>query len=200
YATNILESAQAFTRLVDDILDLATIEAGYMELDTSAVDIHTMLQSVLTLQQAQARNLGLRLEFDCPATIGTVPGDERRLKQVMFSLVSNALKFTPAGGSVTVAARREGERVALVVSDTGIGVAPEDQARIFETFERGGARQSGAGLGLALVKSFIELHGGTVELHSTPGEGTTVTCWLNAELPAREEGSPRGTARLRAVG
>ncbi len=194
YASNILESAQAFTRLVDDILDLATIEAGFMELDTNPVDIHAMLQSVLNLQQAQARNLGLRLEFACPATIGTVPGDERRLKQVMFSLVSNALKFTPAGGSVTVAARREAERVALVVSDTGIGVAAEDQARIFDKFERGNARQSGAGLGLALVKSFIELHGGTVELHSSPAAGTTVTCWLNATLPVR------GETRLRAVG
>ncbi|HWE73178.1 MAG TPA: ATP-binding protein [Stellaceae bacterium] len=199
YAANILESAQAFTRLVDDILDLATIEAGYMELDTSDVDIYAMLQSVLTLQQAQARSLGLRLEFDCPATIGTVPGDERRLKQVVFSLVSNALKFTPAGGSVTVAARREGERVALVVSDTGIGVAEEDQARVFETFERGHGRQSGAGLGLSLVKSFIELHGGTVELRSSPGEGTTVTCWLHAELPMQKEGV-RSTPYLRAVG
>ena len=199
YASNILESAQAFTRLVDDILDLATIEAGYMELDTSPVDIHAMLQSVLNLQQAQARNLGLRLEFDCPTTIGTVPGDERRLKQVMFSLVSNALKFTPTGGSVTVAARREGERVALVVSDTGVGVATEDQARIFEKFERANTRQSGAGLGLALVKSFIELHGGSVELRSRPGEGTTVTCWLNAELPIQNEGA-RVQPRLRAVG
>ncbi|HXE27311.1 MAG TPA: ATP-binding protein [Stellaceae bacterium] len=198
YATNILESAQAFTRLVDDILDLATIEAGYMELDTSPVDIHAMLQSVLNLQQAQARNLGLRLEFDCPATIGTVPGDERRLKQVVFSLVSNALKFTPAGGSVRVAARREASRVALIVSDTGIGVAAEDQARIFDKFERG-ARQSGAGLGLALVKSFIELHGGTIELRSSPGEGTTVTCWLHAELPIQKEGA-RGQPRLRVVG
>ena len=188
YSKNILESAQEFTRLVDDILDLATIEAGYMELDTSAVDIHALLSSILTLQQAQARNLGLRLEFDCPADIGTVPGDERRLKQVMFSLVSNALKFTPSGGTVTVAAYREPSRVALVVSDTGIGVAEEDQARIFESFERGSpqGRQSGAGLGLALVKSFIELHGGTVELESIPGQGTTVTCWLNAEMPAKE--------------
>jgi signal transduction histidine kinase len=199
YAQNILQSAQQFTRLVDDILDLATIEAGYMELDTSAIDIHAMLQSVLNLQQAQARNLGLHLEFDCPATIGTVPGDERRLKQVMFSLVSNALKFTPAGGSVTVTARREGARVALIVSDTGIGVAAEDQARIFEKFERGTTRQSGAGLGLALVKSFIELHGGTVELRSRPGEGTAVTCWLNAELPQQKEGAP-GQQPLRAVG
>ena len=199
YASNILESAQAFTKLVDDILDLATIEAGYMELDTGTVDIHALLQGVLNLQQAQARNLGLRLEFECPPAIGTVPGDERRLKQVMFSLVSNALKFTPAGGSVTVAARREGERVALIVSDTGIGVPAEDQARIFEKFERGNARQPGAGLGLALVKSFIELHGGTVELRSRPGEGTTVTCWLNAELPFQQEGA-RGQPPLRAVG
>jgi signal transduction histidine kinase len=189
YSQHILESAQEFTRLVDDILDLATIEAGYMELDTSTVDIHGLLSSVLTLQQAQARNLGLRLEFDCPTTIGTVEGDERRLKQVMFSLVSNALKFTPAGGTVTLAAYREDDRVALVVADTGVGVAAEDQARVFDKFERANpqARQSGAGLGLALVKSFIELHGGTVELESRPGEGTTVTCWLYTELPLQQD-------------
>ena len=196
YARNILESAQQFTRLVDDILDLATIEAGYMALDTRAVDIHALLSSVLTLQQAQARNLGLRLQFECAPSIGTVPGDERRLKQVVFSLVSNALKFTPAGGAVTVSAYREDGRVALVVADTGVGVAEEDQARIFEKFERGNpqARQSGAGLGLALVKSFIELHGGTVELHSQPGAGTTVTCWLQAELPAADDAAPRRAA------
>jgi signal transduction histidine kinase len=195
YARHILESAQQFTKLVDDILDLATIEAGYMELDTSDVDIHAMLASVLTLQQAQARNLGLRLEFECPADIGTVPGDERRLKQVIFSLISNALKFTPAGGAVTLAARRTESQIALVVSDTGVGVAEEDQARVFEKFERGSGRQAGAGLGLAHGKSFIELHGGTVELQSHPGQGTTVTCWLNTELP-REKEAPR----LRAVG
>ena len=196
YSRNILESAQQFTRLVDDILDLATIEAGYMELETRAVDIHALLSSVLTLQQAQARNQGLRLEFDCPPTIGAVPGDERRLKQVVFSLVSNALKFTPAGGTVTVAAYRADARVALVVADTGIGVAAEDQARVFEKFERGNpqARQAGAGLGLALVKSFVELHGGTVELQSHAGQGTTVTCWLNAEAPMQHEAEARRAA------
>ncbi|HLI20139.1 MAG TPA: ATP-binding protein, partial [Stellaceae bacterium] len=194
YAQHILESAQQFTRLVDDILDLATIEAGYMELDTGDVDIYAMLSSVFNLQQAQARNLGLRLDFDCPTDIGTVPGDERRLKQVIFSLVSNALKFTPAGGTVAIAAYRADRRVALVVSDTGVGVPQEDQARIFEKFERGNTRQAGAGLGLALVKSFIELHGGTVELQSQPGRGTTVTCWLNTELPKQKQ------PPLRAVG
>ncbi len=114
-------------------------------------------------------------------TIGTISADERRLKQALFNLVSNALKFTPSGGTVTLAAYRERERVALVVADTGVGVPREDQARIFEKFERGNpqARQSGPGLGLSLVKSFIELHGGEVELQSHPGTGTTVTCWLN---------------------
>jgi signal transduction histidine kinase len=174
--------------LINDILDLATIEAGYMEIDRSPVDIHALMSGVMTFARERARAQGLRLEFDCPADIGTVPGDERRLKQAIFNLVSNALKFTPEGGTVTLAARREGDRVALVVSDTGVGVAQEDQQRIFEKFERGNtqARQSGAGLGLSLVKSLIELHGGSVELQSRPGHGTIVTCWLNAIAPVRE--------------
>ncbi len=114
--------------------------------------------------------------------MGVLVADERRLKQALFNLLSNALKFTPPGGSVTLAARRTGERVALIVADTGVGVPQEDQQRIFEKFERGSpnARQSGPGLGLSLVKSFIELHGGTVEMDSRPGIGTTVTCYLNA--------------------
>ncbi len=103
-----------------------------MELDTSDVDIHAMLASVLNLQQAQARAIAACASNSiAPADIGTEPGDERRLKQVIFSLISNALKFTPAGGTVTLAAYRADRRVALVVADTGVGVAAEDQARIF---------------------------------------------------------------------
>ncbi len=110
--------------------------------------------------------------------------DERRLKQALFNLVSNALKFTLPGGTITLSAYREGGRVALVVADTGVGVPEQDQTRIFERFERGNPRgQSGPGLGLSLVKSFIELHGGTVELDSRPGVGTTVTCWLSDRAP-----------------
>ena len=189
YAQSILESSGQLLSLINDILDLATIEAGYMEIDREPVDIHALLSGVMTLARERARAQGLRLDFDCPADIGTVPGDERRLKQAVFNLVSNALKFTPEGGLVTLAARREGDRVALVVSDTGVGVAEQDQERIFEKFERGSsqARQSGAGLGLSLVKSLIELHGGVVELRSNPGRGTTVTCWLNGAVPARKE-------------
>jgi len=187
YAQSILESSGQLLSLINDILDLATIEAGYMEIDRELVDIHALLSGVMTLARERARAQGLRLEFECPAEIGSVPGDERRLKQAIFNLVSNALKFTPEGGSVTLAARREGDRVALVVSDTGVGVAEQDQDRIFEKFERGSvqARQSGAGLGLSLVKSLIELHGGAVEFESRPGHGTIVTCWLNATAPAR---------------
>jgi signal transduction histidine kinase/PAS domain-containing protein len=188
YSRGILDSSNRLLSLINDILDLATIEAGYMQLETHAVDIHALMSSVLTFTRERARNQGLRLQFDCPPGIGTVPADERRLKQALFNLVSNALKFTPSGGSVTLAARRERDRVALVVADTGVGVPREDQARIFEKFERGNpqARQSGPGLGLSLVKSFIELHGGTVDLDSKPGSGTTVTCWLHdrSEIPA----------------
>ena len=187
YAQSILESSGQLLSLINDILDLATIEAGYMEIDREPVDVHALMSSVITLARERARAQGLRLDFDCPADIGSVPGDERRLKQAVFNLVSNALKFTPTGGSVTLAARREGDRVALVVSDTGVGVAEQDQERIFEKFERGGSqsRQSGAGLGLSLVKSLIELHGGVVELRSNPGLGTTVTCWLDGRVTVR---------------
>jgi signal transduction histidine kinase len=181
YSRGILDSSNRLLSLINDILDLATIEAGYMQLETHEVDIHALMSSVLTFTRERARNQGLALQFDCPTEMGTIHADERRLKQALFNLVSNALKFTPAGGTVTLAAYRARGRVALVVADTGVGVPREDQRRIFEKFERGNpqARQSGPGLGLSLVKSFIELHGGEVELQSHPGSGTTVTCWLN---------------------
>ncbi len=189
YAQSILESSNQLLSLINDILDLATIEAGYMEIDREPVDIHTLMSGVMTFARERARVQGLRLEFDCPADIGSIAGDERRLKQAVFNLVSNALKFTPEGGTVTLSARRIGDEVALVVSDTGVGVAEQDQERIFEKFERGSsqARQTGAGLGLSLVKSLIELHGGRVDLESHPGRGTTVTCWLNGAVPAAAE-------------
>jgi signal transduction histidine kinase len=185
YSKGILDSSHRLLSLINDILDLATIEAGYMILETQELDIHTLMSSVLSLSRERARNQNLKLDFDCPTDIGSLHGDERRLKQALFNLISNALKFTPAGGTVTLAARRTAERIALIVADTGVGVPREDQARIFEKFERGSpnARHSGPGLGLSLVKSFIELHGGTVEMDSRPGTGTTVTCYLNV-LPA----------------
>ena len=180
YSRGILDSSHRLMSLINDILDLATIEAGYMTLETQEIDIHAMMSGVLALSRERARNKNLALNFDCPTDIGTLMGDERRLRQALFNLISNAINFTPGGGSVTLSARRGAGEIALAVIDTGVGVPQEDQARIFEKFERGSplARQSGPGLGLSLVKSFIELHGGRVELTSSPGSGTTVTCYL----------------------
>lgn len=182
YSRGILDSSHRLLSLINDILDLATIEAGYMTLETEPVDIHTLLASVLALTRERARKQNLNLEFDCPPEIGSIIADERRLKQALFNLMSNAIKFTPSGGTIAIRARRVDGEVALSVTDTGIGIPREQQQRVFEKFERGNpqARQSGAGLGLSLVKSFIELHGGRVEMESTPGQGTRVTCYLSA--------------------
>ncbi len=186
YSRAIVESSQRLLALINDILDLATIEAGYLRLDLATLQIQELLQSIEVLAHERARNRGIRFALDCPADIGTVIADERRVKQAVFNLVSNALKFTPDGGAVTMRARRFPDEVQLSVMDTGVGVAEADQDRVFGKFERssGQTRQSGAGLGLSLVQSLIELHGGWVELASVPEEGTTVTCHLPLEPPA----------------
>ena len=188
YSRGILDSSQRLLSLINDILDLATIEAGYMTLETARVDIHDMLDAVLTLTRERARNQDLQLDIQCPAEIGTVEADERRLKQALFNLVSNAIKFTPPGGSIRVEAERAGDELVLSVADTGVGIPVADQARIFEKFERGdpSLTQTGAGLGLSLVKSLVELHGGTVTMQSSPEQGTTVYC----RLPARGAAAP----------
>jgi signal transduction histidine kinase len=190
YANGILDSCQQLLSLINDILDLATIEAGYMALDLGEVDLHTLLASVLSLTRERAKNQQLTLSFDCPPGIGSIRADPRRVKQAIFNLLSNSCKFTPPGGTITLAARRHRGEVAIEVTDTGVGIPEQDQARVFERFERGVifGRQSGAGLGLSLVKSFVELHGGRVELTSSPGKGTTVTCFL-PEVAA--EAAPR---------
>jgi len=181
YGDGILEASQSLLLLINDIIDLATIEAGYMALKLESVDIHAMLVSVLTLTRERARDHNLKLNFDCEANIGSLYADQRRLRQAMFNLISNSIKFTPEGGTITVSARREDGHVLLAVADTGVGVAKEEQGHVFEKFVRGQStqvRQSGAGLGLSLVKSFIELHGGHVVMTSEPGVGTEVVCYI----------------------
>jgi signal transduction histidine kinase len=181
YGAGILEASQSLLLLINDIIDLATIEAGYMALKLETVDVHSMLVSVISLTRERARDRNLNLKFICPPNIGTLFADQRRLRQAMFNLISNSIKFTPEGGTITVSARREDDAVLLSVADTGIGVPKEDQERVFEKFVRGQAqqvRQAGAGLGLSLVKSFIELHGGRVVMNSAPNAGTEVICYL----------------------
>ncbi len=191
YSQAIVESSKRLHTLINDILDLATIEAGYLRLDLGEVDLRALLDSLYNLGFERARNRGIELTLDCPGDIGAQTGDELRLKQAVFNLLSNALKYTPEGGRVTLGARRREDGVELSVTDTGVGIAEDDQDRIFESFERaGGRRKSGAGLGLALVKRLIELHGGRVSLHSRAGEGTSVTCLTpRRRLPERRPGS-----------
>ena len=185
YSHSILASARLLMGLINDILDLATIEAGYMMLETGRIEVFAMLQAVLSLTRDRARSRDLELDLRCPPEIGVIEGDERRLKQALFNLISNAIKFTPPGGAIRLEAARDKNALSLTVTDTGIGIPPADQARVFEKFERG-VHQSGAGLGLSLVKSLIELHGGTVVIESASGQGTRITC----RLPLAQLASP----------
>ena len=183
YATGILESSNRLLMLIDDILDLATIEAGHMSLELDSIDLQAVLSSSLGLIRERARQKSIELENDCPDDIGTIVADERRLKQALFNILSNAVKFTPENGRIRLSALRQDGNVVLTTSDSGIGISAEDQERVFEKFERGSsaeARRSGAGLGLSLVKSFVELHGGKVELQSAADVGTKVICTLPA--------------------
>ncbi len=187
YSQAIVESSQRLIALINDILDLATIEAGYLLLELTEVDVHSLLESVYGLGFERARNRGLELVLDCADDVGVQMADERRLKQALFNLLSNALKFTPEGGTITIGARRRDGGTELSVTDTGVGIPESDQDRMFESFERSGAvRHSGAGLGLALVKRLVELHGGTVRLDSKQGEGTCVTCFIPEDPPVQE--------------
>ncbi len=194
YSRGILDSSQLLMSLINDILDLATIEAGYMALETGQVDVRELLESVITLTRERARNQSLALTLHCSPDSGIIEADERRLKQALFNLISNAIKFTPAGGSIRLEAERDPDDLLLTVADTGVGIAEVDHERVFEKFERGNpqARESGAGLGLSLVKSLIELHGGSVSIESAPGSGTTILCRLPVSgHPEATEQKPR---------
>ncbi len=191
YSHSVLASARVLMRLINDILDLATIEAGYMVLETGPIEVLAMLRDVASLTRERARSRDLELELRCPPEIGVIEADERRLKQALFNLISNSIKFTPPGGAISVEAVRRKDELLLTVADTGAGIPHADQARMFEKFVRG-VRQSGTGLGLSLVKSLIELHGGNVVIESADGLGTRITCRLPV---ADQPGAIAGGAR-----
>ena len=194
YSQSILASARLLMRLINDILDLATIEAGYMVLETGCVEVRGMLQAVVSLTRERARSRDLELELRCPPEIGAIEGDERRIKQALFNLISNSIKFTPPGGAISVEAVRQKDALLLTVADTGVGIPHADRARVYEKFERG-VRQTGTGLGLSLVKSLIELHGGNVIIASASGPGTRITCRLPVAEGATAISDAGGTAQ-----
>ena len=178
YLDDIISSGNHLLSLINDVLDLSKVEAGQVELDVHPFSLREALERGVVMVRERATEDGVRVAFTADPEVDVVDGDERRIKQVIFNLLSNAVKFTPAGGEVDVSATRANGEVLVAVADTGPGIAPEDFERIFEEFqqtEAGGEHHEGTGLGLALSKRFVELHGGRIWLESEVGRGSTFT-------------------------
>jgi signal transduction histidine kinase len=184
YLEDILSSGNHLLSLINDVLDLSKVEAGQVELEVTDLSLRDTLERGVVMVREKATTEGVRLSLEVADDIDVVRGDERRLRQVVFNLLSNAVKFTPPGGSVAVAAERLGRDVCVSVTDTGSGIAPEDQERIFEEFQQtdtGAAQREGTGLGLALSKRLIELHGGRIWVESARGTGSRFSFTLPVE-------------------
>jgi signal transduction histidine kinase len=178
YLKDIYESGRHLLSLINDILDLSKIEAGRMELELTAFDLPTAIDSALTLVRERASRRGIVLEKTLDERVGPIRADERKVRQVVLNLLSNAIKFTPEGGRIEVRAVPVDSSVEVSVADTGVGIAPEDQEAVFEEFRQVGssaAKQEGTGLGLALCRKFVELHDGTIWVTSAVGAGSTFT-------------------------
>ncbi|MBL6851885.1 MAG: PAS-domain containing protein [Alphaproteobacteria bacterium] len=176
YVQDIVSGSNTLKDLINNILDLSLIESGALRLELERIDLCAMLNAVAATARDWAAKVNLEMVVDCDPGAGQFLGDERRIQQVVFNLLSNAIKYTPAEGTITLSGAIEGEDVMISVADTGPGMAPEMKARAFERFAsktRAGQR-AGAGLGLALVNRFVELHDGWVEIESE--EGTIVRC------------------------
>jgi signal transduction histidine kinase len=181
YMRDILESGRHLLSLINDILDLSKIEAGHMELELTEFDLPQAIENALILVRERASRRGIRLGSTIDPRLEMIGGDERKVKQVLLNLLSNALKFTPEGGRIDVGARLDGEMAEVSVTDTGIGIAPTDQEAVFEEFRQVGTadkKAEGTGLGLALSRKFIELHGGRIWVKSQLGEGSAFTFTL----------------------
>jgi signal transduction histidine kinase len=186
YLKDIHASGQHLLSLINDILDLSKIEAGRMELELANFDLPTATDNALTLVRERAGRRGITLACEIAEQVGMIQGDERKVKQVLLNILSNALKFTPEGGRIDVRVVPGDGVVEVSVSDTGIGIAPEDQGTIFEEFQQVGTaakKVEGTGLGLALSRKFVELHGGRIWVQSEEGVGSTFTF----TIPVRSE-------------
>ncbi len=179
YARDIESSGQHLLDLINDVVDLSKIEAGHWHLDERAIHLPRTVDAVSTMIGDRARAADVKLEADLPENLPLLIGDERAVRQILLNLLSNAIKFTPAGGCITVSARAEPEGIHVRVSDTGIGIAPEDIPRALARFGQVDntvtKRTRGAGLGLTLASDLMGLHGGELKLESAPERGTNIT-------------------------
>jgi signal transduction histidine kinase len=188
YLHDIVASGRHLLSLINDILDLAKVEAGRMDLDLASFNLPAALDNALTLVRERAARHGIAVASSVDAGVDRIVADERKFKQIVLNLLSNAIKFTPEGGRIDVTAVSADGTVEISVSDTGIGIAPEDQDAIFEEFRQVGndvgRKREGTGLGLPLAKKFVELHGGRIWVKSRVGAGSTFTFTLPLQ-PAR---------------
>jgi signal transduction histidine kinase len=185
YAGHVLASSAALLAIVDDILDLATIDAGIMELSLGDVPIRATMQAAAEGVRDRLAEGDIALDIRAADDIGSFVADEKRVRQILFNLLSNAIGFSSPGGRIVMSAERTPSEVAFTVADEGAGIPPELVDRVFDRFEShvSGARHRGVGLGLSIVRSFVELHGGSVALETDVGRGTRVTC----RFPARRD-------------
>jgi signal transduction histidine kinase len=172
YLNDVLSSADHLLTLINDILDLSKVEAGHVELEIATFSLREALERGIVMVREQATKNGVQLGLEVDPGVDLVEGDERRIRQVVFNLLSNAVKFTPDGGRVDVTTARSNGEARVAVADTGPGIAPADQERIFEEFQQAQPESEGTGLGLALSKSLVELHGGRIWVESELGRGS----------------------------
>jgi signal transduction histidine kinase len=177
YTSDILTSGQHLLSLINEILDLSKVEAGRMELELASFDLPLAIDNARTFVRERAVKHGITLDVDVDDRLGEYVGDERKIKQILLNLLSNAVKFTPEGGRISITANKTENGAEISVSDTGVGIAPEDQPKIFEEFRQVGSdsthKTEGTGLGLTLAKKFVELHGGRIWVESAVGKGST---------------------------
>lgn len=178
YASLIMHSSNAVLAIIDDILDLASIDTGDLSLELGDVDLPEVIRRAAEGLQDRIVEQNLTLSIEADPGLGSFRGDAHRLRQIVFNLLSNAIGFSQPGQTVTVRALRKGEEIELQIADQGRGIEPGMVERVFDRFESRttGSRHRGVGLGLSLVRSFVELHGGRVDLESRPDHGTRVTC------------------------
>jgi len=186
YLDYITVSTNTLLALINNILDLATIDAGRMHLNLGPVDILETMTAAAEGVQDRLVSAGLTLDITAAADIGSFVADKLRVRQILFNLLANAVSFSPSGATVTLAARRNAEAVTFSVTDQGPGIPPHVLEKVFDWFETHslGSQHRGPGIGLSLVRSFVELHGGTVTIVSGVGQGTTVTCTFPLSVPA----------------
>jgi len=178
YAVDLYNSGKYLLQLINDILDLTKIGAGRLVLDDDLIDLLELSESCIRMMQHRAENQGVALILSVSPEIRAIRGDERRLRQILLNLLSNSIRFTPSGGTITIKAWLDREKLMIEVKDTGVGISEEDLPIVFEPFGQAdnafNRKGGGTGLGLPLTKKLVEMHQGNLEIHSVRDEGTTV--------------------------